>query len=93
MSSTKEEIVPRQIKGRFDEEAPSQTTSADCYRRSGSRSRPRLTAKLARELATVTANVRTISRQNATMQELLERMQGQLANTSQNEEVIPLERE
>ncbi|CAA2956351.1 Hypothetical predicted protein [Olea europaea subsp. europaea] len=45
-----------------------------------------------KELATVTANMRTISQQNTTMQELLKHMQGQLANSLQNEEVVPHER-
>ncbi|CAA3028685.1 Hypothetical predicted protein [Olea europaea subsp. europaea] len=54
--------------------------------------RPRLAARLTRELVVITANVRTTSRQNAAMRKLLELMQGQLVNFSQNEEVIPLER-
>ncbi|CAA2956710.1 Hypothetical predicted protein [Olea europaea subsp. europaea] len=44
-------------------------------------------------MATITANMRTISRQNAGMRKLLELMQGQLAKSSQNDEVIPLGRE
>lgn len=44
------------------------------------------------ELAIVIANMRPNSWQNGTMQELLERTQAQLANTSQNEEVVLLER-
>ncbi|CAA3032651.1 Hypothetical predicted protein, partial [Olea europaea subsp. europaea] len=52
-----------------------------------------LAARHIGELATVAANVRTIFWQNITMRELLERMQGQLANSSHNKEVVPLERE
>ncbi|CAA2996874.1 Hypothetical predicted protein [Olea europaea subsp. europaea] len=64
------------------------------YRKGGSRSRPRLAARLARELAIVAANMRAIFWQNAAMQELLGRMQGQLANSPQNnKKVVPPERE
>lgn len=47
--------------------------------------------RLTRELATVAVNMRAISRQNAAMQELL--TQVQLANSQNNEEVVPPERE
>lgn len=97
-----EEIAPRQTRERLDEEASSQsapmtqepllTALAVRHRRGSSRSRHVLVAKLAR-LATVTTNMRAISRQNATMQELLGRMQGQLANSSPNEEGILPKRE
>ncbi|CAA2994411.1 Hypothetical predicted protein, partial [Olea europaea subsp. europaea] len=72
-------------------EEPLPATPAVRHRRSGSRSRPRVVARLDRELATVTANVRTISRQNAAMKELIKHMQGQLVNSLQNEEVVLLE--
>lgn len=77
MSSTKEEIALGQIKEPFGEKASSQSaliiqeslsaTPVVRLRRSSSRSRPRLVAMLVRELATVAANVRTISRQNVAM--------------------------
>ncbi|CAA2974723.1 Hypothetical predicted protein [Olea europaea subsp. europaea] len=63
------------------------------YQRSGLRSRPKLATRLTRELSAVTANVRTISQQNAAMRKLLKCMHGQLTNSSQNEEVVPLQRE
>ncbi|CAA2984059.1 Hypothetical predicted protein [Olea europaea subsp. europaea] len=96
MSSTKEEITPRHNKESGGEEASSQSapiiqkplpaTPVICHRRNGSRSGPRLAARLARELSSLIANVRIISWQNVAMQELLEHMQGQLANSSQYEE-------
>ncbi|CAA2977867.1 Hypothetical predicted protein [Olea europaea subsp. europaea] len=43
-------------------------------------------------MAAVTANLTIISWQNAAMSKLLECMQGQLAKSSQNDEVIPLGR-
>lgn len=64
-----------------------------CHQKSGSKSRLRLAARLNRKLATVTENVRTISQQNAAIRALLEHIQVQLANSSQNEEVVLLERE
>ncbi|CAA2993927.1 Hypothetical predicted protein [Olea europaea subsp. europaea] len=103
MSPKKKEIAPRHAKKHVGEERSSQNAPiiqdllqailAIYYQRSGSISRPRLVARLTRELGTVTANVRTISQQNASMRKLLGYMQGQLANSSQNEEVVSLERE
>ncbi|CAA3012881.1 Hypothetical predicted protein [Olea europaea subsp. europaea] len=74
---------------------PRATTNhpAVCHQRNGSRRRPRLAVRLTRELAAVTINVRTVSRQNAAVRKLLEHVQGQLANFLQDEEVVPLERE
>ncbi|CAA2961086.1 Hypothetical predicted protein, partial [Olea europaea subsp. europaea] len=59
---------------------PLPITPAFLHYRSGSRSRPRLTAKLTREIVVVTTKLKTISRQNVAMRKLLKRMQGQLAN-------------
>ncbi|CAA3010468.1 Hypothetical predicted protein [Olea europaea subsp. europaea] len=42
-------------------------------------------------MLTVTANMKAISRQNAAMRKLLRSMQSQLARSSQNEEIVPLE--
>ncbi|CAA2986790.1 Hypothetical predicted protein [Olea europaea subsp. europaea] len=71
MSSTEKEISPKWTRGHFGEEASSQstliiheplpTTPAVHHQRSGLRSRPRHVARLARELATVAANMRAIS--------------------------------
>lgn len=101
MDSTEEEIVPRRTRECLGEKASSQSTQeplsstpAVRHRRGGSRSRHRLIVRLARELATVTANMRAIFQQNVAMQELLGHMQYQLASSSHNnEEVLPSKRE
>lgn len=77
MSSTKEEIAPMQTKERLDEEASLQNTlivqepllaaPAVHYRRGGSMSKSKLVARLDRELAIVTTNMRAISKKNPAM--------------------------
>ncbi|CAA3030708.1 Hypothetical predicted protein [Olea europaea subsp. europaea] len=96
MSPKKKGITPSQTKEHVGEETSSQnapviqeplpTTPVVRHQRSGSRNRPRLAARLIREMAVITANMRAISRQNALMCKLLRRMQSQLARSSQKEE-------
>ncbi|CAA2981336.1 Hypothetical predicted protein [Olea europaea subsp. europaea] len=101
MSPNKEEIMPSRTKEHFCEEISSQnapiiqeplpTAPVVRHQRSGSRSRPKLAARLTSEMTVVTANMRAISRQKAGMHKLLKCMQIQLIRSSQNEEVVPLE--
>ncbi|CAA2982619.1 Hypothetical predicted protein [Olea europaea subsp. europaea] len=87
MSLTKEEIVTKQTKEHFGKEASSQSAPIS------QEPLPVIPTVPKKELVAVTAKVRTISQQNTAMRELLEHIQSQLTNSSQNEEVIPLERE
>lgn len=71
--SSEEEAPPRRTR-EADNEAPAVRRRPHHHHRRGGR---RLAAQLTREMATMAANMRSITNQNMAMQELLRQMQGQ----------------